>query len=135
MKKTRIIIILTSCILISACSALRFPGVYRIDIAQGNFVTDDMLDRLEAGMTPEQVRYVMGEPTLIDPFTPDAWYYLMTFQPGQKGDYAQQEIIVHFDDARFSHVQGELIDDFRFKVQGQQEEALQSRIRESRTVE
>lgn len=134
MKKNRIIIILSVCMLVSACSALRFPGVYRIDIAQGNFVTEDMLARLETGMTPEQVQYVMGVPTLVDPFTPDAWYYLMTFQPGQRDDYSQQEIVVHFDNARFSHVQGELIDDFRLKVQGQQEKALESRIRESRVT-
>jgi DNA polymerase I-like protein with 3'-5' exonuclease and polymerase domains len=35
---------------------LRFPGVYRIDIEQGNIVTADMLEKLKPGMTEAQVQ-------------------------------------------------------------------------------
>ena len=58
-------------VLLAGCSSLRFPGVYRIDIPQGNVVTGEMLADLEPGMTPEQVRFVLGPSTLTDPFTPD----------------------------------------------------------------
>lgn len=131
MQKRTVIILIISTLMLGACSNLRFPGVYRVDIPQGNFVTDDMLGQLRDGMTREQVRYVMGVPTLTDPFTPDAWYYLMTYQPGQ-GDYVEQQIVVYFDGDQYSHHEGEVIDDFRSRVSGRQERELQQRV-DSRT--
>ncbi|MEY1660865.1 outer membrane protein assembly factor BamE [Alcanivorax sp. REN37] len=116
-------------LLASGCSSLRFPGVYRIDIPQGNFVTEDMLSQLEPGMSAEQVRYVLGQPTLLDPFTPNAWYYPMVYQPG-KGKKVSQRIVVHFSNGVYASHEGEVIDDFRSKVRGQQDRELDRRLRE-----
>lgn len=118
-------------VLTTGCSNLRFPGVYRIDIPQGNFVTEDMLKQLSPGMTPEQVRYVMGMPTLVDPFTPDTWFYLMNLRPG-KGEVVEQEIVVHFRDGSYSHHEGEVIADFRSKVIAPQDRELASRADQQR---
>ncbi|MEE4249851.1 MAG: outer membrane protein assembly factor BamE [Alcanivoracaceae bacterium] len=129
------ILLLISVLIVSAlttaCSTVRFPGVYRIDIPQGNFVTEDMVDQLSPGMSPEQVRYVMGMPTLIDPFTPDTWFYLMRLQPG-KGDIVEQQIVVHFRDGAYSHHEGEVIADFRSKVIAPQDRDLASRADQQR---
>lgn len=110
--------------LLSGCSTLRFPGVYRIDIPQGNFVTTDMLAQLQPGMTPDQVRYVLGVPTLVDPFTPDTWFYLMTYQPG-KGEPVDQQIVVHFTDGAYSHYDGEVIPDLQSKTQAEKDLELE----------
>lgn len=110
--------------LLSGCSTLRFPGVYRIDIPQGNFVTTDMLAQLQPGMTPDQVRYVLGVPTLVDPFTPDTWFYLMTYQPG-KGEPVDQQIVVHFTDGTYSHYDGEVIPDLQGKTQAEKDLELE----------
>ncbi|MCK5875865.1 MAG: outer membrane protein assembly factor BamE [Alcanivoracaceae bacterium] len=118
-------------VLSTGCSNLRFPGVYRIDIPQGNFVTEDMLDQLSPGMNPEQVRYVMGMPTLIDPFTPDTWFYLMTLQPG-KGEAVEQQIVVHFRDGLYSHHEGEVLADFRTRVNDPQDRQLASQADQQR---
>lgn len=131
MQKRSVIILVVTTLALGACTNLRFPGVYRVDIPQGNFVTEDMLEQLQPGMTREQVRYVMGVPTLTDPFTPDTWYYLMTYQPG-RGEYVEQQIVVFFDGDTYRHHEGEVIDDFRARVSGQQERELQERV-ESRT--
>ena len=116
-------------LLSAGCSSLRFPGVYRIDIPQGNFVTEDMLGQLQPNMTPEQVRYVLGQPTLVDPFTPDMWFYPMVYQPG-RGQKVEQRIVVHFDNGLYSHHEGEVIKDFRRRVTSQQDRELQERLRE-----
>ena len=121
--------VLILALVVSGCSALRFPGVYRIDIPQGNFVTEDMLGQLQPGMTPDQVRYVLGQPTLIDPFTPDAWFYPMVYQPG-RGKKVEQRIVVHFDNGVYAWHEGEVIEDFRRKVTGQQDRELQERLRQ-----
>ncbi|PKM22458.1 MAG: outer membrane protein assembly factor BamE [Gammaproteobacteria bacterium HGW-Gammaproteobacteria-14] len=128
MRTTLLILILATTV---GCSTLRFPGVYRIDIPQGNFVTEEMLGQLSPGMSPEQVRYVLGMPTLIDPFTSDTWFYLMTLQPG-KGEKLEQQIVVHFNDGSYSHHEGEVIADFLTKVTAPDDRELATRADQQR---
>lgn len=67
------IVIITTCISVSGCI---FPGVFRIDVAQGNIVTEEMVDQLKPGMTQEQVLYVMGTPIIQDTLHPERWDYV-----------------------------------------------------------
>lgn len=69
----KIIVMITACISVSGCI---FPGVFRIDVAQGNIVTEEMVDQLKPGMTREQVLYVMGTPIIQDTLHPDRWDYV-----------------------------------------------------------
>ena len=62
-------------LVLSGCSSAFFPGAYKIDIRQGNMVSQDMIDQLELGMTKRQVRFVMGTPLLIDTFEGERWDY------------------------------------------------------------
>ncbi len=66
-----------------------FPGVYKVDIQQGNVVTQDMIDQLRPGMTRSQVRFIMGSPLITDTFHASRWDYLYSIQPG--GGQRQQE--------------------------------------------
>ena len=72
-----------------ALAGCSFPGVYKIDIQQGNVVTQDMIDQLRPGMTRRQVRFIMGNPLLQDTFNTNRWDYLYSLQPG--GGKRQQE--------------------------------------------
>ena len=47
---------------LSACSFVGFPGVYRIDIEQGNIVTEEIAEQLKPGMSRRQVRFILGTP-------------------------------------------------------------------------
>ena len=38
--------------------------VHRIDIQQGNYVTQDLVDRLKPGMTKAEVKQLLGTPLL-----------------------------------------------------------------------
>ncbi|WP_372861698.1 outer membrane protein assembly factor BamE [Spongiibacter sp.] len=71
-------------LLLSACSSLEFPGVYRLPIDQGNIVTQEMVDQLEIGMSRSQVEYVMGSPLIRDSFNPDRWDYVYTLNQDGK---------------------------------------------------
>ncbi len=127
MTVKKALLITAAILLLGGCtSTLHFPWVYRIDIPQGNFVTDKMVAQLKPGMTPKQVRYVMGPPTLIDPFTPGTWFYLMTFRPGE-GEVQRQEIIVHFNNGLYDHYTGHVIADFRQKTKGQDDRQLKDK--------
>jgi outer membrane protein assembly factor BamE len=61
-----------------ASVALLFSGcglVYKMEINQGNFVTQDMVDKLREGQTRQQVRFVLGTPVTESVFHPDRWDY------------------------------------------------------------
>ena len=49
---------------VSACSS----WVYRIDIPQGNYLEQKDIDKLQMGMTKEQVKFVLGSPVVEDAF-------------------------------------------------------------------
>ncbi|MBA1275295.1 outer membrane protein assembly factor BamE [Stutzerimonas azotifigens] len=72
-----------------ALAGCSFPGVYKVDIQQGNVVTQDMIDQLRPGMTRRQVRFIMGSPLITDTFHANRWDYVYSIQPG--GSRRQQE--------------------------------------------
>ncbi len=95
MQKTKLLLTsltLTGLFALAGCS---FPGVYKIDIQQGNVVTQDMIDQLRPGMTRRQVRFIMGNPLLTDTFHSNRWDYLYSIQPGG-GQRLQERISVNF---------------------------------------
>jgi outer membrane protein assembly factor BamE len=84
---------------VSACSGVRvpqFPGVYKIPIAQGNIITQEMIDQLEPGMTRRQVVFVMGTPLVRDPYQQDRWDYVFNYQPGG-GIRGQERVTLRFE--------------------------------------
>ncbi|GGB99455.1 hypothetical protein GCM10011352_27050 [Marinobacterium zhoushanense] len=91
-------------VLVSACSD--FPGVYKIDIPQGNVVTQEMIDQLRPGMTESQVRYIMGTPLITDTFSPDRWDYLYSFKPGGE-PRVQERVSLYFEDGKLVRLTGD----------------------------
>ncbi len=98
----RLIITATLALLISACSM----QVYKLEVQQGNIVTEDMLNQLKPGMNKRQVSYVMGNPVLKDTFTTQHWDYIYRVErePGDAKDY---KVRVFFDaQGKYSHYEG-----------------------------
>ena len=81
-----------------ALAGCSFPGVYKIDIQQGNVVTQDMIDQLRPGMTRRQVRFIMGNPLIQDTFHTNRWDYLYSLQPGG-GQRQQERMSIFFNDS------------------------------------
>ncbi|WP_339490309.1 outer membrane protein assembly factor BamE [Pseudomonas sp. EL_65y_Pfl2_R95] len=97
MQKTKLLLTsltFTGLIALAGCS---FPGVYKIDIQQGNVVTQDMIDQLRPGMTRKQVRFIMGNPLITDTFHANRWDYLYSMQPGGR-QRLQERVSLVFDD-------------------------------------
>ena len=61
--KNKLSILIIS-LLLSNCS---IPRIFQVVISQGNLVDQEMLDKLEIGMTESQVKFVMGSPLISDP--------------------------------------------------------------------
>lgn len=102
MRKVLISVALAT--LVSACS--EFPGVYKIDIPQGNVVTQEMVDKLRPGMTQSQVRYVMGTPLITDTFSPNRWDYLYSLKEGNQ-PRTQERISLYFEDDKLVRITGD----------------------------
>lgn len=94
-KLTRMILIF-AITFTGACSSLRFPGVFRIDIPQGNIISADNVEKLKIGMTSRQVEYLMGSPMIQDPFHPDRYDYFYHLETG-KGQVLQNHLTLYFD--------------------------------------
>jgi outer membrane protein assembly factor BamE (lipoprotein component of BamABCDE complex) len=96
--------------LLAGCNSvpsLAFPGVYRIDIPQGNIITQEMIDQLRPGLTKRQVTFILGTPLIRDTFDQDRWDYLYSYQPGG-GERVQERIAVFFDDnGELTHFEGD----------------------------
>ncbi|WP_210642789.1 MULTISPECIES: outer membrane protein assembly factor BamE [unclassified Pseudomonas] len=95
MQNTKLLLTSFTFVGLLALAGCSFPGVYKIDIQQGNVVTQDMIDQLRPGMTRRQVRFIMGNPLLTDTFHADRWDYLYSLQPGG-GERQQERISVIF---------------------------------------
>ncbi len=79
--------------------------IYRADIQQGNFVSKEMVAQLREGMTPEQVRFVLGTPLINDAFHASRWDYPFRIKDG-KGKVTSSLVSVFFKDGRVSHFEG-----------------------------
>ncbi|MBF7688595.1 outer membrane protein assembly factor BamE [Acinetobacter rathckeae] len=56
--------------------------VYKIDIPQGTPLTKTLASQVQPGMTYQQVRFLLGSPTIADPLNPLRWDYIYNYIPG-----------------------------------------------------
>ncbi len=100
-------LLLASCSSAPTLESLRVPFVYRVDVQQGNVVTQDMLAQLEAGMDKNKVRYIMGTPLLADVFHQNRWDYVYTQQNG--GDTrAERRVSLYFENDHLARIGGDV---------------------------
>jgi outer membrane protein assembly factor BamE len=106
----RSIALIASIALLSACSpdtVVHIVKPYRIDVRQGNYVTQEMLSQLSPGMTQEQVRFIMGSPLLVDVFHADRWDYYYRFTEGYKPPQ-ERRITLFFKDGKLVRLEGDI---------------------------
>jgi len=86
-------LLLTICIttLLWACS------IHRMDVQQGNALTQEMLSKLEVGMEQRKVRRIAGTPLITDPFRNNRWDYIYTFKHGITGEIQYSYITLYFE--------------------------------------
>ena len=99
--------------LLAACSNMQVPEVtsvvtpYRIDIRQGNYISQEMVAQLKPGMSRDQVRFLLGTPLVTDIFHADRWDYIYRLKPG-RGELQQRRLAVFFEDNKLVRVAGDV---------------------------
>jgi outer membrane protein assembly factor BamE len=94
-------------LLLGACALPDFMAPYRIDIQQGNYITQELVSQLKPGMSKEQVRYLLGTPLLTDIFHAERWDYVYSFdRRGQPREH--RRIAVFFQDGKLARLDGDV---------------------------
>ncbi len=95
---------------LSACSNF---GVYRLDVQQGNLVTQEQVSKVRPGMSRLDVRNLLGTPLLQDAFSGSRWDYIYTEDRNTDkklnpfGRIQQQfKVTVIFDGEKVARVEG-----------------------------
>jgi len=99
-------------LLLTGCESVRtwVPPLmkpYRPDVQQGNVLTREMVEPLRAGMTREQVRFLLGTPMLISVFHPDRWDYIFRLERGRTGEVSMRRLTVIFKNNRVESFQAD----------------------------
>ena len=104
-----------SCLVLAGCSMRTprlddMPGLkpYRINVQQGNALTQEMVARLKPGMTRSQVRFVLGTPVVQDIFHANRWDYIYLFTEGHK-ETRSRRLTVIFEDDKLLRLEGDVV--------------------------
>lgn len=101
-----------SILLLAACSVTdkvtEKLTPYKIDIQQGNVVTQDMVAKLKPGMTKAQVRFVLGTPLITDAFHANRWDYVYRYQKAGKLT-EERKLALFFDQELLQRVEGDVV--------------------------
>ena len=88
---------------LSACSSLKASSPetlfgllepYKVDVVQGNVVTQEVMSQIQPGLGRMQVKEILGTPLLTDPFHADRWDYVFSIH--RQGVVDQQRRITIF---------------------------------------
>lgn len=77
---------------------MRSFGVYKLDINQGNYLSQDMVDKLKVGQTRQQVRLVLGTALITSAFRDNRWDYVYEFTRQGKVSEHRQFSVFFVDD-------------------------------------
>ena len=93
-------------LLTAACG---FLTPYRMEIQQGNYVTQEMVAQLKPGLTRDQVRFVLGTPLVSDIFHEERWDYVFVRQRANSQEVERRRIAVFFEDGKLKRVDGDIL--------------------------
>jgi len=89
-------------LLLPACA--EFPGVYKVNVEQGNIIEAESLDELVLGQTKEQVTFLLGSPLVVDTFTPDRWDYVYRIKHGDEFT-ATKDVVLYFENGELAKIE------------------------------
>lgn len=93
-------------LLVAGCSWVPTWGVYKIDVNQGNFVTQDAVERLRVGQSKSQVKLLLGTPLVADAFHVNRWDYVYRFESGGRVS-DERKLTVLFEDEKLTKWSGD----------------------------
>jgi outer membrane protein assembly factor BamE len=84
------------------------PGVYKVDVHQGNILEQEQIDQLKPGMSTRQVRFLLGSPLITDVFHQNRWDYFHRVKIGN-GEITQKRMSLFFESDQLVRIEGDTI--------------------------
>jgi len=84
---------------LSACS------VHKIDVQQGNVITQEMMEKLTVGMEKRQVMLLLGSPLIEDPFHSGRGDYVYSFMAGNDTEEQFAHVTLSFEGDKVSKIE------------------------------
>ena len=109
MLRASSVVLALACVpVLAGCGIPRALGIapYKIDVQQGNYVSQDQLALVKEGMSKEQVRQILGTPLLTDIFHAERWDYLYTLATSD-GKKEQRGLSLFFEDGKLARIDGQ----------------------------
>ena len=88
---------LPACMLLALTISSACGLIYKQNIQQGNALEQKDLDELYIGMNKRQVSFVLGSPSIHDPFQQQRWDYVQTFSR-RGGKIVQRTVTLRFEE-------------------------------------
>ncbi|WP_248884702.1 outer membrane protein assembly factor BamE [Acidithiobacillus acidisediminis] len=90
------------------CTGLSACSIYRVNVQQGNVVSQKELAQVHQGMTQAEVSAILGAPLLQDPWHSNEWVYSYSDKPAY-GSTKVRNIILHFNaDGALQSIDGDV---------------------------
>lgn len=107
---TRISTLIVAALVGLALTACGGFGVHKIDIQQGNLVTQDQMAKVKPGMSRLDVRSALGTPLLQDAFHANRWDYYFSEEHGKYGPFGRDltkfMVTVVFENEKVARIEG-----------------------------
>ncbi|SMN00025.1 Outer membrane lipoprotein SmpA, a component of the essential YaeT outer-membrane protein assembly complex [uncultured Candidatus Thioglobus sp.] len=79
------------------------PEFYKTNVEQGSTLRHHTINQLKIGMSKQQVRKLIGSPSIIDPFHNKQWNYINHSTLGS-GELIHYQLILSFKEDKLSHI-------------------------------
>ncbi|MDD2701719.1 MAG: outer membrane protein assembly factor BamE [Sideroxydans sp.] len=102
----RIILIPLSLLLASCSNFTNYLPTFtphKIEIRQGNLITQEMRERIKIGMSEAQVKAVLGAPLIMDTYHAGRWDYLYRLDKQGKTE-ANQRLTLYFENGTLARI-------------------------------
>jgi outer membrane protein assembly factor BamE len=108
MRQIKLTVATIVAVLVSGCAGF---GVHRIDIQQGNLVTQEQLAKVKTGMSRNDVKSLLGTPLLQDVFHANRWDYYFSNEQGTKyGPFGREQqkyqVTIFFEAEKVAKIDG-----------------------------
>jgi len=94
---------------VAGCSSTNSLRPYRMEIQQGNHLSQEKVAQLKRGMTKDQVRFLLGTPLLTDIFHADRWDYLYRRMPKNSNEVEERRLTVIFENGVLARLEGDVV--------------------------
>jgi outer membrane protein assembly factor BamE (lipoprotein component of BamABCDE complex) len=79
--------------------------IYKLPTRQGNVIEQKQLDKLEVGMSRDQVKFLLGTPIAASPFREDRWDYAGYYK-NPRGKVFSRTVSLYFEADKLSKMEG-----------------------------